>query len=73
MKAVRYYLTHGLFQSSLQLTTPSFIHSPPGRGCPDDSNLPYVFLDFNGVAKSFVSTVHMIDGPEDPSCFSKVG
>ena len=40
---------------------------------PDYSDLSYVSLSFRNVAKRFVSTIHVIVGPVDPSCFTKVG
>ena len=52
---------------------PSVIHSSPSQGCFGDSDLSDVLLGVDGVVKSSVSRVHVVDGPVDPSCFMITG
>ena len=44
-----------------------------GRCCSSDFDLSDVILGLNNVAENFVCLVHVIDGPKDSNCFTKVG
>ena len=67
------FAAHPLLRKDVK--TQAVIHSASGRclccssGCdPSDA-----LLDIGDFAKNSFSTVHVIDGPKDASCFTKVG